>query len=345
MLVIGAGIVGVAAARDVARQGLEVVLVERGELENPAGSSKGQARIFCPAAFPDESYLHRIHAALGHWREIESDCGVELLVETGVLSVGRTAIDGAGALAAAGFEFELLEPDEVRHRFSLDLGGGRRVLHQPRAGVLRADRAHAALGALARAAGVIVRERERVITVADVGGAVEVTTDEAEWEVGAVVCAAGSWTPSLLATAGISVPVRVSSQTVAYSDRPPSGVPSPALIDYEGSEPYALADPSVGLKAALHVPGPEADPDAPPSAAEAEIEAVVEWLAGVYGERAEPVLRETCMYTSSADETFVIEVHGRIVVASACSGQGFQYAPETGRRVAEVTGAVLGGSG
>ena len=40
---------------------------------------------------------------------------------------------------------------------------------------------------------------------------------------------------------------------------------------------------------------------------------------------------ETCLYTSTPDERFVVERHGRIVVAAACNGQGFQLAPETGR--------------
>ena len=41
---------------------------------------------------------------------------------------------------------------------------------------------------------------------------------------------------------------------------------------------------------------------------------------------------ETCVYTSAADERFLIQRHGPVLIVSACSGHGFQYAPETGRR-------------
>ena len=40
------------------------------------------------------------------------------------------------------------------------------------------------------------------------------------------------------------------------------------------------------------------------------------------------------MYTNAPGERFVIERRGRIVIGSACNGQGFQFAPQTGERLA-----------
>ena len=55
------------------------------------------------------------------------------------------------------------------------------------------------------------------------------------------------------------------------------------------------------------------------------------------------------MYTNAPGEQFVLERHGRIVVGSACSGQGFQFAPDTGERLApmatEVASVTLGPAG
>jgi len=45
---------------------------------------------------------------------------------------------------------------------------------------------------------------------------------------------------------------------------------------------------------------------------------------------------ETCPYTTAPGEEFAIEPHGRVLVVSACSGQGFQLAPDTARRAADV---------
>ena len=40
--------------------------------------------------------------------------------------------------------------------------------------------------------------------------------------------------------------------------------------------------------------------------------------------------------------TFVLERHGRIVVASPCSGHGFKFAPVVGRRIVELSTTASG---
>jgi sarcosine oxidase len=45
---------------------------------------------------------------------------------------------------------------------------------------------------------------------------------------------------------------------------------------------------------------------------------------------------ETCIYTNTADEGFVLERHGRVVIGSACSGHGFKFAPVVGRTLAAL---------
>ena len=42
------------------------------------------------------------------------------------------------------------------------------------------------------------------------------------------------------------------------------------------------------------------------------------------------------MYTTTADESFVLERRGRIVVGSPCSGHGFKFAPAIGERLADL---------
>jgi sarcosine oxidase len=50
----------------------------------------------------------------------------------------------------------------------------------------------------------------------------------------------------------------------------------------------------------------------------------------------EPVETDTCLYTTTADECFVLERRGRVVIGSACSGHGFKFAPAVGRRLAAL---------
>jgi sarcosine oxidase len=163
---------------------------------------------------------------------------------------------------------------------------------------------------------------------------VEVETGRRRWRCASVVVAAGPWSPGLLGGAGVDLPLSVSRQSVAYFDV--AGAPPVALMEFDGEEPYALWDPVRGLKAAFHRRGPtvedsddvdEPDPDT--------VERLAGWVRARFGRlRPRPAGAEACLYTNTADERFLLERRGRIVVASACNGQGFQHAPATGERVA-----------
>ncbi|HJT38444.1 MAG TPA: hypothetical protein VJ818_08470, partial [Actinomycetota bacterium] len=50
----------------------------------------------------------------------------------------------------------------------------------------------------------------------------------------------------------------------------------------------------------------------------------------------EPIASETCLYTTTPDEGFVLGARGPIVIASACSGHGFKFAPIVGDIVADI---------
>jgi sarcosine oxidase len=42
------------------------------------------------------------------------------------------------------------------------------------------------------------------------------------------------------------------------------------------------------------------------------------------------------MYTTTADEAFILERRGRLVIGSPCSGHGFKFAPAIGERLADL---------
>ena len=42
------------------------------------------------------------------------------------------------------------------------------------------------------------------------------------------------------------------------------------------------------------------------------------------------------MYTTTADEAFILERRGRLVIGSPCSGHGFKFAPAIGERLAAL---------
>jgi sarcosine oxidase len=337
--VIGGGVVGAAATGAVARRGRRVALLERGPLAVAHGSSAGRARIFAPAAYPDESYLDMGLRALKRWRELEAESGERLLWTTGALTHGDFARREMPALREAGVEAEFLSADDAERRFGVNPPPEGPLLHQPDAGVIGADRARAALVRVAGEAGASLHEGEHVQSIAERGDSLEIDTGHHHrWRCSSAIVAAGPWNGELLARAGIELPLEVSSQSVAYFSVTDRSTKPVTLMAFEGDEPYACWDPERGLKAALHARGPVVDPEETPREVERRaIARVVDWVGARFPRIAgEPTAVETCLYTNTPDERFVLERRGRIVIASACNGHGFQFAPETGERLARL---------
>jgi sarcosine oxidase len=141
------------------------------------------------------------------------------------------------------------------------------------------------------------------------------------------------------------LPETVTAETLAYFRR--QGPPPPSIVDLNaetgGHGMYSLHDPVHGLKAGAHHAGAEADPDVEAEPEPAIVERISSWVRARFpGVDPEPVEAQTCLYTTTADEQFILERRGRVVVGSACSGHGFKFAPEVGRRLAALAMSAEG---
>lgn len=341
-MVVGAGAAGLAAARMLARQGRPPVVLEQFAIGTDRGSSHGSSRVF-RLSYPDAQYVRMAQRSLPLWRELEEEAGEALLVTTGALDVGPGFHANRAALASCGAAASVIDGAEASRRYGLHLPADAPVLVQPDGGYLHADRVLGALAVGAVSRGAELVEGTRVRAIADEGRTVRVTTDEGELAASAVVVAAGAWGQSLLGTAGIPLAVVPTRETVAYVALPEtrfppfidSTLPPPDYgVRRAGQLTYALPAPGVGVKAGLHHSGPPADPDLPgiPD------DEVARWATDFVAQRVpgtvpQPIRAETCLYANTADESFVLERHGRIVVASACSGHGFKFTPLVGQIV------------
>ena len=322
--VIGAGVMGCAAAWALTERGADVTVLEQFELEHTRGSSHGRTRIV-RVAYPEPDWVRLAGEAMDGWRELETQSGEDLLGLHGLVEVASSPeLTSASALDACGLGYRLLDGDEAR-QLGVALPEGWAALHQPEAGVVRADLARRAFLDVAVSRGARVETGRRVVS-----------PDDADADV--VVVTAGAWVTDFVP----DLPVSVTRETIAYFRR--EGPASPSVVELNeetrGHAMYALHDPVHGLKAGAHHAGTKTDPneDGEPDAA------IVERISAWVRERLpdadpEPAGAETCIYTSTADESFVLERRGRVVVGSACSGHGFKFAPAVGRRLA---GLALG---
>lgn len=87
LVVVGAGLMGSAAAWAATRRGLSTVLLEQFALGHDRGSSHGSARIV-RRAYPDPFYLRLTGRAMELWRELELDGEQTLMQITGGIDYG-----------------------------------------------------------------------------------------------------------------------------------------------------------------------------------------------------------------------------------------------------------------
>jgi sarcosine oxidase len=312
--VVGAGVMGCAAAWALSERGVEVTVHEQFELDHTRGSSHGQTRIF-RLAYPDPYWIRFAQEAYAGWQELDPDLlGLYGLVE---LSPDPELLS-TRALEETGVPIRLLDSDGVR-ALGATLPDGWTALHTADAGVVFSERArHRFL----ESAGVDVETNRRIAS-----------TDELDADV--VIVTAGSWVRDLVS----DLPVNVTRETLAYFHC--EGPPRACVVDLSAETRthamYSLHDPVHGLKAGWHHGGSETDPDTEGEPDPAIVERITSWVRERFPDvDPTPIEAQTCLYTSTPDQSFILERRGRVVVGSACSGHGFKFAPAVGRRLADL---------
>src|SRR5438105_6541402 len=337
VVVVGAGAMGSSAAWWLAREGRSVVLLERFEPGHIRGSSHGRSRIF-RLAYPDPFYVELAQRALPMWRELEDDAGTSLLTTTGGIDHGPavSVAPVARALEERGARHELIGPEAATERWpGMRFEGP--VLVQPDAGRVDADATVSALQRRAAAHGATVRFEDPVSTIEPSGDGVVVRSEGGEYRAPVAVVACGAWAPSVLGSLVALPPLDVTREQVFYFDAV-AGADWPSFIHHRQPYRYGLDTPGSGVKVAEHHTGLSTHPDrrsfdVDPEGRDRVVGYVEEWFPGL---DPEPVGAETCLYTTTPTEDFVIDRAGPLVVAAGFSGHGFKFTPLVGRLVADL---------
>lgn len=351
VIVIGAGVVGAAAAWSLAREGASVLLLEAFERGHDCGSSHGATRIF-RHGYAEADYVELSVRALQGWTQLERETGRTLLDATGAVDHGDPAALEAIAAAqdAAELPYQWLSTAEAAARWP-GLRFEERVLFSPGGGRLRAADAIEALLDAAAAAGAELRFGVRVTAIEEAGDGVSVTAADGIHPADRVVVAAGSWTPELtrpwLAAHGAELPpVVVTEEQPAHFpllpgaaddvDAWPSFVHHPT--DAAGESAYGLLTPGEGVKVGLHGTGPAVDPDErdrtiDPARLERLQRYVAAWVPGVDATRPTGI---SCLYDNTEQGDFVLDAVGPVVIATGFSGHGFKFGPALGDVLARL---------
>jgi sarcosine oxidase len=352
LIVVGAGLAGSAAAWVASARGLSVTVFEAFGPGHRRGSSHGSARIF-RRAYPDPLYVRLAGQAGERWRQLEAEAGESLLQLTGGLDFGavRNPEQLHAVLASCGVPASLHSPGEAAERWPfISFAGAGPVMFHADAGVLDPDRAMAAMLRLAAARGADIRFDTPVTRLAvnpDGDGAL-VQTDSGTFAAPVVALAAGAWLCPL-ATDLVRLPaLAVTKQQVFHfaPRRKPSAPATPwpiFIFQDEIDDCYGLPGGRDGqvpgaIKLGEHherqvTTAADRDYAVDPAARARTIAFAEKRLPGL---ASDPVNEVTCLYTSTANEDFILDRTGPFVIASACSGHGAKFAPLLGEIIADL---------
>ena len=219
VVIVGAGIVGCAAAYYLARRGAKVVVVEKGEIAHEQ-SSRNWGWIHQQTRYPHLIPLAAMSARI--WDGVEEELGADLeWVRGGNLTLGFDDDQMAefeqwrGPAREAGLETRMLTRDGVSELLPTMAGPWIGAIHVPSDGQASPQLATAAFARAAQAHGATIHERCSVEAIELHDGAVSgVATERGSIRSGRVVVAAGAWSARLCRPLGIRLPQRAVRLTV-----------------------------------------------------------------------------------------------------------------------------------
>jgi len=359
IIVVGAGINGVAAAIELKKRGHEVVLVDPGPLPHPLAASTDISKAVRAAYGADEDYTALAERSIKRWREWNEEFGTKLYHEVGVMFVRRRKMvpgdfeyESLKLLEKRGLKVARMDTPQLWKRFpAWNPELYRDGVVEIGAGYAESGRTVAMLIERAKSAGVELHERVMFSRLDERDNRVNgIALDDGQQSAADfVVMAVGAWTPYLLPFTRKFF--RATGQPVFHLKPLEPELFTPERFPVFGADItttgyYGFPINRDGVvKIANHGAGREMSPDSPERVVTAEDEGNLrEFLASTFPSLADApiVYTRVCMYCDTHDGHFWIardpERQG-LVVAAGDSGHGFKFAPMLGEIIADAVEA------
>lgn len=340
VIVVGAGVIGLLAALECLRTGARVTLLDRGGIPDPRAGSSDHHRVVRALHRGDQAATTAGVAAHLSWTSLDHSLGTGLYRPVGALSaMAPEQVEGAlDLLHAAGAPATRLRTGELQRAHpTVAFPAGLEAVVEPRAGVVLADRALAALvGRLSSEPGVELLAQHEVISLDGAGG-LELD-DGSVLTADAVIVAPGAWARKLLPAviAAELTLLRQSTLVYAPADRQAwARMPAvPALGTAEGAwlmPPVADTPVKLSAHSACRPVAEVGDTRTPQVWREHLISLFADLITG-FDPAAVTAARDG--YYLAAGPQLALLGDGRTQVLAACGGAAFKFAPLIARAMA-----------
>jgi sarcosine oxidase subunit beta len=347
VVIIGGGVIGTSAAFHLAEAGVEVVLIERGQL---GSGSTCRAAGGVRTQFSDVLNIEIAKRSMAAFRDFARRPGWEIdLKEVGYLFVLNRVADVAAFEASValqnerGLDSRMLSPNQARELCPLLDGDDMlAAAFSPGDGYATPEGVVQGYAYGARSYGAHIRTGCEVLDVSVAGGEItEVVTSDGVIATTVVICAAGPWSRRCGAMVDVELPVMPLRRQILFTDRI-DGLPGdlPMTIDFESSFYFHREGPGLlmGMSDTSEKPG-------------FSVETTEDWIPALMEavRRRAPRIADAGirggwagLYEMTPDHNAIIgEAAGvsRFLYATGFSGHGFLQGPAVGEILRDM---VLG---
>ncbi|MFF6950002.1 N-methyl-L-tryptophan oxidase [Streptomyces iakyrus] len=203
LAVIGLGSIGSMTLWQASRLSDSVMGFEAATPAHGRSAVGGDTRLFRMVYLGKPDYYPVMERSRGLWAELEAETGQDILTTTGGLSIGTANGSYINSILETtrtiGAEHCVLSREETAERYPQhNLRPDDCAVYDPRAGVLRTDRAVSAAVAAAQANGATVLQNTPVDSITETDHGVVVTSGDRTWTFEKVIVASGGWSRRLM---------------------------------------------------------------------------------------------------------------------------------------------------
>lgn len=347
-IVLGLGPIGAASAHHLAKNGYEVLGLDRYHPPHPYGASHGRTRIIQAATFEHPAYIPWMKRAWKAWRNLEDVTGRTILTRTGALHLGTpkgTHLPRAqDTLQRHGIDHETLDAEAIHDRFPpFSPTEDNEAILEKQAGFLHVRDAIQAHLDQAKAHGATLVFGEQAWGWAEHPTHVRVSTHHGNaYTADDLVVALGPWLPKHVPE--LNLPFDIKRHVQFVLDAPHELDPWFPVFTYEptpGTRLSGVHRPDGRVKVTLGHTGTLTDPDDVDRFVDQKDEAPIRSLLEAYAPGLNGTIREATvgLSTNTPDGNLLLDRHpkgNRTVLVSPCNGRGPALASAVGEAVSDM---------